>query len=234
MPHPLIRQFPILYAADGGFPGIPGGDGSSGIPGFSGGGSQGGAQPPAPAPGTGPVGEPAFMRPEPPVGGPVGGPVTFELAGWGSRFGAWILDAIIIGVLFIPCLLIAGGIGLDLGTSSASSSSVNFSARDGQFLGIIAIYLLLVLLYAPLTMAKMQGSTPGKRIVGIRVVRADGQPVTFGYAVLREWVIKGIVLGIAQSVTFGLAFLVNYLWPLWDSENRALHDMAARSRVVRR
>ena len=37
-----------------------------------------------------------------------------------------------------------------------------------------------------------------------------------------KWLLFGVIAG---SFTFGLAPLIDYLWPLWDEENRALHDM---------
>ena len=39
--------------------------------------------------------------------------------------------------------------------------------------------------------------------------------------------------GLGGSITFGLLWLLDCLWPLWDDENRALHDMIVNSRVVR-
>jgi uncharacterized RDD family membrane protein YckC len=65
-------------------------------------------------------------------------------------------------------------------------------------------------------------------------VRAKGHPIDFLWAVLREVVVKTLVFaGIGGSVTFGLAWLLDCLWPLWDDENRALHDLVVDSRVVR-
>jgi uncharacterized RDD family membrane protein YckC len=68
---------------------------------------------------------------------------------------------------------------------------------------------------------------------GIRVVRAGGEPMTFGFALLREVVVKTLLFGIASSLTAGLASLADVLWPLWDEENRALHDFIVNTRVVR-
>jgi uncharacterized RDD family membrane protein YckC len=69
--------------------------------------------------------------------------------------------------------------------------------------------------------------------MGIRVVRANGQPMTFAWAMLREVVVKALLFGIAGSLTFGLASLLDVLWPLWDEENRALHDFVVDTRTVR-
>ncbi len=213
-----LREF--LHAQDGGLPGIPG-DGPLGN-------QPQPAQPAQPAPVGGPT--PQFSQPAPPQ---IPG-VTYELAGWWSRVGAYLLDGLFMVVLAIPFFLLASAIGLDVGDSTSGDGGASFSAQNGQVVGLFLIFLLVVFLYAPTTMVWLKGSTPGKLILGIRVVRANGNPITFGYALLREWVIKGIVLGIVNGITIGLASLLNYLWPLWDSENRALHDMAAGSRVVRR
>ena len=56
--------------------------------------------------------------------------------------------------------------------------------------------------------------------------------MTFGYAMLREVAVKALLFGILSSLTAGLASLLDVLWPLWDDENRALHDFIVDSRVV--
>jgi uncharacterized RDD family membrane protein YckC len=45
--------------------------------------------------------------------------------------------------------------------------------------------------------------------------------------------VKALLFGIASSLTGGLAFFADVLWPLWDEENRALHDFIVDTRVVR-
>ena len=56
--------------------------------------------------------------------------------------------------------------------------------------------------------------------------------MTFGFAMLREVAVKALLFGIAGSFTFGLAQLIDFLWPLWDEENRALHDFIVNTRTV--
>jgi uncharacterized RDD family membrane protein YckC len=90
----------------------------------------------------------------------------------------------------------------------------------------------VALLYAPLMMARTNGRTLGRMAVGIRVVRASGEPMTFGWAMLREVAVKALLFGVAGSITFGLANLADVLWPLWDDENRALHDFVVDTRTV--
>jgi uncharacterized RDD family membrane protein YckC len=69
--------------------------------------------------------------------------------------------------------------------------------------------------------------------VGNRVVRANGEPMTFAWAMLREVAVKALLFGVAGSLTFGLANLADVLWPLWDDENRALHDFLVDTRTVK-
>ena len=102
----------------------------------------------------------------------------------------------------------------------------------GLMLGFLAI-AIVALLYAPLMMDRTNGKTLGRMAMGIRVVRATGRPMTFGFAMLREVAVKALLFGIAGSLTGGLANLADALWPLWDEENRALHDMIVDTRVIR-
>ena len=90
----------------------------------------------------------------------------------------------------------------------------------------------MALLYAPMLMSRTNGQRSAAWRSGIRVIRADGQPMTFWFALLREVVVKALLVGVLSSVTFGLAWLLDVLWPLWDEENRALHDLVVDTRVV--
>jgi len=154
----------------------------------------------------------------------------FQLAGWWSRVGAALIDSMIIGVGALIILAIFGGV-----------FSVGFFGDEdtgwialvvGLMLGFLAV-AIVALLYAPLMMAQTNGKTLGRMAVGTRVVRANGQPMTFGFAMLREVAVKALLFGLAGSLTFGLANLADVLWPLWDDENRALHDFVVDTRSVR-
>jgi uncharacterized RDD family membrane protein YckC len=70
-----------------------------------------------------------------------------------------------------------------------------------------------------------EATTPGKKLMGMRVVRTDtGQATTWGYTFLREWIVKGII----GSITFG----ISYLWILWDRNYQTLHDKVLNTVVV--
>jgi uncharacterized RDD family membrane protein YckC len=167
----------------------------------------------------------------PPAAPPVV-PVTgrHALAGWWSRVGAAIIDGIIVGVGAVLIMAVFGAV-FSIGFFASEEAGI-VSVSVGLMLSFVAI-AIVALLYAPFLMARTNGKTLGRMAVGIRVVRAGGRPMTFGFAMLREVVVKALLFGFASSITFGLAGLADVLWPLWDEENRALHDFVVDTRVVR-
>jgi uncharacterized RDD family membrane protein YckC len=189
-----------------------------------------GPQAPPPIP-TAPPYEPIPGGPETPPSGwqqPIAAPQGWEgrpLASWGSRVGASLLDWLI---LFIPvALLIVLVVVVALN-----------STGGGIVTGILSglMYLVAVLFYAPVLMAREgehNGQTLGKQIVGIQVIRDSGQPVDIGFGFIREVVVKGLLFGFVGSFFFSIPTLLDYLWPLWDDQNRCLHDMVVSTHVVR-
>jgi len=146
--------------------------------------------------------------------------------------GAFLVDGLIVGVVAIAVLVAAvaafGGVGFLGGEETGYAGLVL-----GALLGAVTAFAVS-LLYAPAWMARTNGRTLGRQLLGIRVVRANGRPTGFWWSALRESVLKTLVFGgVGWGATFGLAWLVDVLWPLWDDENRALHDIIVDSRVVR-
>lgn len=195
-----------------------------------------GPQSPQPGPQS-PVGAPQAPPAPPGYGGPVppGGwhqpqPTAFtppgELASWGSRVGATLLDGLILTVSLVVVIAVIAGL-------AAVNETV--ALVIGIPLGIAAFAGWFV--YAPYFMRRegaRNGQSLGKQIVGIRVVRDNGVPMTFGPAFLREFVVKTLLFGTAGGAFFlGLPLLLDYLWPLWDDQDRALHDMIVTTHVVR-
>lgn len=153
-----------------------------------------------------------------------------SLAGWWSRVFAETLDLLIVGT---PAAIVAVAGTFAVLASHNSGSDLALIAAIVIALIVLVAMLVPALLYAPYLMARTNGQTIGKRLAGIRVVRAGGEPVTFGFAAHREIVVKTLGVGLAAHLTFGLASAVDCLWPLWDDQNRALHDIVANTRVVR-
>ena len=176
----------------------------------------------APPPGAGGI---AVAPSDAPIAG------RWELSGWWRRVWAQVIDGIVIGLIALVFFLIIGAI---VGGGFLVGDTTGYIAAVLGFLAWGICILVAALLYAPLMMAKTNGKTLGRMALGIRVVRANGQAITFGYATLREIVVKWLLFNVVGgSFTFGLAPLIDDLWPLWDEEHRALHDMVVDSRVIR-
>ena len=188
------------------------------------------APPPTEAPGTLPKAPPApetpgsYGGPVPPGGWeqPIGqAPQVFagaELSGWWRRVGAYLLDSIFT--------FIVSWVGLGL----------LFAGSEAIGVILFLVGLVVAFLYFPLTMMREgehNGKSLGKQILGIRVARDDGQTVGFGWALLRQFVVIYLLFQVVGGFLFGIPWLIDVLWPLWDDQNRALHDMMVKSHVVR-
>jgi uncharacterized RDD family membrane protein YckC len=152
---------------------------------------------------------------EPPVSAPTP-------AGWWHRVGAVILDSIVVGIFGA----ILGGV-----IAAATDADEDAGTAIAAAAGIVVIGLYYGLLMA--RGGSYNGQTWGKQLVGIRVIRADGAPIALGFALLREVIVKTLLFGYLALFTLYLATILNYLWPLWEPQNRALHDRMVRSRVIR-
>lgn len=161
---------------------------------------------------------PAYSSPDHPPAFQSGGNQA-AYAGWWARLGALVLDALI---LMVPIFILGFIVGAVLFASDAGEDDAT-----GAAVVIYALATVLPYVYYGLTMGRdgaHNGQTFGKQIVGIRVKRVSGQPVGFWWAIGRE-----LVKGIIGTVTL----LINYLWPLWDKRNQALHDKVMSDVVVK-
>lgn len=136
-------------------------------------------------------------------------------AGVGRRAVAIIIDAIIIGVVI-------GVIGGVVGGAMMSGSSDPTAAAGsvGMIQGVLGLlgFLYLVIMEA------LTGQTIGKMIMGIRVVKADGTPISWKESIIRN------ILRIIDGL---FAYIVGAIF-IWTSPlKQRLGDKAAGTVVVR-
>ena len=67
-------------------------------------------------------------------------------------------------------------------------------------------------------------ATPGKMACGLKVIRADGSPVSYGRAFGRYW----------AEIVSGMILYIGYIMAGFDDEKRALHDRICDTRVVKK
>ncbi len=116
--------------------------------------------------------------------------ILLRPAGPVPRALAFLIDLLLMGGIWIACTLLLVVVASIIGTSLGGLLGVGF-----YFLGIF----LLNWWYFVFFERGPRGASPGKRAMGLRVVRTSGAPVGWGAAILRNFlrVVDGIpILGI--------------------------------------
>ncbi len=192
---------------------------------------------PTPPPSPPPTG---WAAPPPPV---QAGPAGFFYADVPNRAIAYIIDAIILGIVNLVAFAVLAGIGLNPVTIDLNSPglvSYNFVA------GVIAAIVGLVIsgAYFLYTWTAMRG-TVGMKVLGMQVGNAgDGKTLTMEQAV-RRWIALGAPFSIAQAfnpapalgLLIGLAAFAWFIFLLWTTYSsptkQGFHDKFANSMVVK-
>ncbi len=125
-------------------------------------------------------------------------------AGFWVRLGAAILDGLIIGV---PLSLIGYLI-----TGSAEENTFTSS---------------LNLLYTLLVPIVWSGYTVGKKIVGVRIAKVNGEKLGFGTMLMRT-----VVAGLVYLLTLGIGVIVSAFMVGLRQDKRAIHDFIAGTYVT--
>lgn len=144
-------------------------------------------------------------------------------AGFWKRVAASLIDTLIVGV-------IGGVLATFVGALLGLAMSVSF-ADSLMGLGPLPLQIVTNLLsiaataayYAGFHSARMQ-ATPGKMVVGIKVVRSDGHPITLA---------RGIGRYFASWISY-LIVGIGLLMAAFTDRKRALHDMICDTLVVDR
>jgi uncharacterized RDD family membrane protein YckC len=162
-----------------------------------------------------------------------------ELAERSTRFGAFLLDALLLGIVETPALF---------ATIRVAIAAAQNGHPMTDPLQIYRVLLMgnaglpytgaLFLIWAAITIifVARHGQSIGKRIVGIKVVRTDGSKASFW----RIFLLRNLVNGIPSLLAAGLQIpLLNYAYFLLDSllifgdSRQCLHDKIASTVVVK-
>jgi uncharacterized RDD family membrane protein YckC len=139
--------------------------------------------------------------------------LSFELAGLTVRFIAWLIDLLFMIAAFIAVALIVSMIGVFAPYIAYTVMLVAwFIVQQGYF-----IFFEL----------KTGGSTPGKKIMKIRVIQDSGVKITFYHSFLRN------ILRFMDSTPFMVLHVPGGLVAFFHPLNRRLGDAVAGTVVVR-
>lgn len=144
---------------------------------------------------------------------------TVPWGGFFRRAGAFFMDLLVLSVLSFVLFYFAY-VGYSVGLA-AHHQALSEENLDVFLFFLILGWLSLVAGYFILFHG-MGGQTIGKWLLGLRVVGADQEPITYRQALTR-------CVGMLASAFLGLGFL----WILFSREKRGWHDLLARTWVVR-
>ena len=152
------------------------------------------------------------------------------LATFLQRLAAYLIDTVLFD---LPLLVMVGSFLISIESGGPEPPEDNGVGLLRVMIGVMLGSMALLVGYAVWWLfALRRGQTPGKQMVGIRVVKDDGEPSGWGYTFLREFVIKGLLGGFLSGMTGGIYFAADHLWPLWDRDRQALHDKMIGTLVV--
>lgn len=141
-----------------------------------------------------------------------------ELATFWPRFGALLIDALVIGL----SAAVFAGVFLTVGVAiTPSEGDPGEAVAIGTILGVAGTIALAVGLSWRF---HARGTSPGARIAHVRIVDRDGNaPGAF----------RGLARMLVAYVLSGNLMNLGYLWAIWDHEKRTWHDHLAGTWVVR-
>ena len=154
--------------------------------------------------------------------------VSYEPAGLGTRFLAWLVDIILLGLaaLVIFVVLLCAGIGSDtvLGLPRGHRRSSPDDLDGGALLYFLGLFFLIQglgsLVYFVAFELWRKGQTIGKRFLGVRVVKLDGFSLDATSILIRN--------------VFRILDHLPLLWivPVVSAKSQRFGDMVANTIVV--
>ena len=138
------------------------------------------------------------------------------LAERGTRLGAVFLDGLIVVLVYLPGLLL-----ISLADDNKSMKYVGIALMVIVILGLLAYNCVLL---------HRNGQTIAKKMLGIKVVRRDGSPVSLG----RFFALRFLPVSLLGAIPLvgGLVSLTDALM-IFGEERRCLHDQFADTIVIK-
>jgi uncharacterized RDD family membrane protein YckC len=144
-------------------------------------------------------------------------------AGFFSRGAAYVVDRFVVfGITFVILAVFdffANLLRMDQWLGNLTEREM-LNAVLALLLSAVGVNLLVTIVYN-VGFWVLSGQTPGKRVLGVRVMRADGTRLKLRHALLRQvgyWISTILYLG--------------FLWILFDNKRQGFHDKLAGTIVT--
>lgn len=131
-------------------------------------------------------------------------------AGFVSRFVADIVDLVIVAVALIGIVVVVAMIGSLMGRPGFHIP--NLHVLGSTLLGSFVFFLYLAYFWG------LTGRSPGKQVVGLRVVASSGRPLGPGRAAIRS--------------ALYVLFPIGLVWSIVDRRNASLQDLLLGTAVI--
>lgn len=146
--------------------------------------------------------------------------LEFELSGLGTRTVSWMCDALIKSLVTFATLMLLTAL---LGFFQVKEPDADWLKYAGWFVAMAIAFFWI--LYDIIFEALWSGQTPGKRMMGARVLRDGGAPVDFTASCIRNF------LAMADFLPMG--YLLGALLIALTVKRQRLGDIAAGTIIVR-
>lgn len=136
-------------------------------------------------------------------------PEIATYVGFWRRFVAFFIDSLILGIIGYAFF---GGVS-QVNTQEGVSISVSYTGWK-SVIPLIYYFVFWVWLAA----------TPGKLVMGIKIVEEGGKKLS----------IKGALLRIIGYILSAVVFFIGFIWIAFDKKKQGWHDKIAGTYVVRK
>jgi uncharacterized RDD family membrane protein YckC len=146
--------------------------------------------------------------------------LTLRYAGFWMRFVAFVIDAVLVGIVVWPVSLIMRAV---IGFSGSAIAMPTMGIHLVGGLVSLAFSSLVNWLYEALLESSSKQATVGKMVLALKVTDLGGRRISFARATGRHF----------AKIISGMILLIGYIMAGFTAKKQGLHDMIAGTLVVR-
>jgi uncharacterized RDD family membrane protein YckC len=143
------------------------------------------------------------------------------------RFLAYVIDAVVVGILCSPVVIFALGGALPRIIADASQNRepdpAMVFAMMGRFLTMQLLVQVIAWIYEAYMLSSDRQATVGKIALGLKVTDVNGRRISFARATGRHF----------AKILSGMVMMIGFIMAAFTERKQALHDILASTIVVK-